>query len=46
MMRLCLAVSLFLFAASPVIAQEPCVRPAKAVSKDGKPLPGAAKAAP
>ena len=43
MMRLCLAVSLALFAAGPVIAQEgaPCV--AKAVSKDGKALAGAAK---
>ena len=44
MMRLCLAVSLSLFAAGPVVAQEGAACVAKAVSKDGKALAGAAKA--
>ena len=46
MMRLCLAVSLSLsvFAATPVIAQEGPACIAKAVGKDGKALAGAAKA--
>lgn len=43
-MRLCLAISLFLFAAGPVLAQEGPACVAKAVAKDGKPLGGAAKA--
>jgi hypothetical protein len=43
-MRLCLAVLVFLFAATPVIAQEGRACVAKAVGKDGKPLVGAAKA--
>ena len=44
MMRLCLAVSLCLFAAAPVVAQEGAACAAKAVGKDGKTLAGAAKA--
>src|SRR5262245_16424205 len=44
MMRLCLAISLSLFAASTVIAQDGAACAAKAVSKDGKALAGAAKA--
>ena len=44
MMRLCLAVSLSLFVAAPVIAQEGPACAAKAVGKDGKALAGAAKA--
>ncbi|MFZ1106340.1 MAG: hypothetical protein WAN86_26350 [Hyphomicrobiaceae bacterium] len=44
MMRLCLAVSISLFAAGAVIAQEGVACAAKAVSKDGKALTGAAKA--
>ena len=44
MKRLCLVVFLFLFAAGPVIAQEGAACAAKAVSKDGKALAGAAKA--
>jgi hypothetical protein len=44
MMRLCLAVSLSLFAAGAVIAQDGAACAAKAVSKDGKALAGAAKA--
>jgi hypothetical protein len=44
MKRLCLAVSLSLFAADPVMAQEGAACAAKAVSKDGKALAGAAKA--
>ena len=44
MMRLCLAVSLSLFTAAPVIAQEGPACAAKAVGKDGKALAGAAKA--
>ncbi|TMJ71122.1 MAG: hypothetical protein E6G91_13165 [Alphaproteobacteria bacterium] len=44
MKRLCLAVSLSLFAAGPVMAQEGAACAAKAVSKDGKALAGAAKA--
>ena len=44
MMRLCLALSLSLFAAVPVIAQEGAACAAKAVGKDGKALAGAAKA--
>jgi hypothetical protein len=44
MKRLCLAVSLSLFAAGPVIAQEGAACVAKAVNKDGKALTGAAKA--
>lgn len=43
-MRLWLAVSLFLFAAAPVMAQEGPTCAAKAVGKDGKALAGAAKA--
>jgi hypothetical protein len=43
MLRVCLAVSLLLFAAGPVIAQEGAACAAKAVSKDGKALAGAAK---
>ncbi len=44
MNRLYLVVSLSLFAASPVVAQEGTTCAAKAVSKDGKALAGAAKA--
>ena len=44
MTRLCLAVSLSLFAVSAVIAQDGAACAAKAVGKDGKPLAGAAKA--
>jgi hypothetical protein len=44
MMRLCLAVSLSLFVAAPVMAQEGAACAAKAVGKDGKTLAGAAKA--
>jgi len=44
MMRLCLAASLVLFAAAPVIAQEGAACATKAVGKDGKALAGAAKA--
>jgi hypothetical protein len=44
MMRLCLVVTLSLFAAGPVIAQEGAACAAKAVSKDGKALAGAARA--
>ena len=44
MMRLCLAVSLSLFVAAPVMAQEGLACAAKAVGKDGKTLAGAAKA--
>ena len=44
MKRLCLVVFLSLFAAGPVIAQEGAACVAKAVSKDGKALAGAAKA--
>jgi hypothetical protein len=43
MKRLCLAVSLSVFAVGPVIAQEGAACAAKAVSKDGKALAGAAK---
>ena len=43
-MRLCLAVSLFLFAAVPVVAREGPACAAKAAAKDGKALAGAAKA--
>jgi hypothetical protein len=44
MKRLCLVVFLSLFAAGPLIAQEGPACAAKAVSKDGKALAGAAKA--
>jgi len=44
MKRICLVVFLSLFAAGPVIAQEGAACAAKAVSKDGKALAGAAKA--
>ena len=44
MMRFCLAISLSVFAAAPVIAQEGPACVAKAVGKDGKALVGAAKA--
>jgi hypothetical protein len=44
MMRLCLAASLVLFAAAPVVAQEGAACATKAVGKDGKALAGAAKA--
>jgi hypothetical protein len=44
MKRVCFAVCLFLFATGPVIAQDNATCSAKAVSKDGKPLSGAAKA--
>ena len=44
MIRLCLAVSLSVFVAAPVIAQEGPACVAKAVAKDGKALAGAAKA--
>ena len=44
MKPLCLAASLFLFAAAPVLAQEGPACAAKAVGKDGKALAGAAKA--
>jgi hypothetical protein len=44
MMRVCLSVSLFLFAAGAAIAQEGAACAAKAISKDGKALTGAAKA--
>jgi hypothetical protein len=44
MMRLILVVSLSLFAAGSVIAQEGAACAAKAVGKDGKALAGAAKA--
>ena len=44
MKRLFLVVFLSLFAAGPVIAQEGAACAAKAVSKDGKALAGAAKA--
>jgi hypothetical protein len=43
MMRLCLAASLCLFVAAPVVAQEGPACVAKAVGKDGKALAGAAK---
>jgi len=43
MLRLCLAASLCLFVATPVIAQEGAACVAKAVGKDGKALAGAAK---
>ncbi len=43
MMRLCLALSLALFAAAPVMAQDGPACSAKAVGKDGKALVGAAK---
>lgn len=45
MMRLCLAVSLVVFAAAPVLAQDGPACSAKAVGKDGKALVGAAKTA-
>lgn len=44
MKRVCLAACLFLLAANPVLAQGNATCSAKAVSKDGKPLSGAAKA--
>jgi hypothetical protein len=44
MLRVCLAGLLSLFVAVPVIAQQGPACAAKAVSKDGKPLAGAAKA--
>jgi len=44
MKRLCVVALLSLFAASPAIAQNGAACAAKAVSKDGKPLSGAAKA--
>ena len=44
MKRLCLVFVLSLFAAGPGIAQEGAACAAKAVSKDGKALAGAAKA--
>ena len=44
MMRLYLAVSISLLSAGAVIAQEGAACAAKAVSKDGKALAGAAKA--
>ena len=44
MKRLCVAGLLSLFAASPVLAQEGAACVAKAVSKEGKALAGAAKA--
>ena len=44
MKRLCLVVLLSLFAISPVAGQEGAACAAKAVSKDGKALAGAAKA--
>lgn len=44
MKRLCLVVFLSVFAASPAVAQEGAACAAKAVSKDGKALAGAAKA--
>jgi hypothetical protein len=43
MMRLCLAVTLTLFVAAPVMAQEGPACATKAVGKDGKALAGAAK---
>jgi hypothetical protein len=42
--RLCVVGILSLFAASPALAQEGAACAAKAVSKDGKALAGAAKA--
>jgi hypothetical protein len=44
MKRLCLVVFLFLIAPGPVIAQDGAACAAKAVSKNGKALAGAAKA--
>jgi hypothetical protein len=44
MMRLCLALSVSLFVAAPVMAQDGPACAAKAVGKDGKALAGAAKA--
>jgi hypothetical protein len=44
MMRLCLVLSLSLFAVGSAIAQDGAACAAKAVGKDGKPLAGAAKA--
>jgi hypothetical protein len=44
MKRLCLVLVLSLFAADPGVAQEGAACAAKAVSKDGKVLAGAAKA--
>ena len=44
MKRLCVVALLTLFAASPAFAQEGAACAAKAVSKDGKALAGAAKA--
>jgi hypothetical protein len=44
MKRVCAAVCIFLFATGQVIAQDNATCSAKAVSKDGKPLSGAAKA--
>ena len=43
MMRICLAISLSVFAAAPLLAQEGPACAAKAVGKDGKQLVGAAK---
>jgi hypothetical protein len=43
MRRLALVIVLSLFAAPPAFAQEGAACAAKAVSKDGKPLAGAAK---
>jgi hypothetical protein len=44
MKRLCVVALLFLFATSPVLAQEGAACATKAVGKDGKALAGAAKA--
>jgi hypothetical protein len=43
MMRLCLALSVSLFVAAPVMAQDGPACAAKAIGKDGKALAGAAK---
>lgn len=43
MKRVCVAVCLILFATGPVIAKDNAACSSKAVSKDGKPLAGAAK---
>jgi hypothetical protein len=43
MKRLCIVALLSLFAVSPAFAQDGAACAAKAVSKDGKPLAGAAK---
>lgn len=44
MTRICFALCLVLIAAGPAVAQDGAACAAKAVSKDGKPLAGAAKA--